>query len=62
MDSEGIMLSEISKIEKEKVCMIPFYVEDKHMDKENRLVVTRGKEGGGRAQRVKWWTSNMTDK
>ena len=28
-------------------------MEDKHIDKEKRLVVTRGEEGGGRAKGVK---------
>ena len=34
MDLEGIMLSEISQIEKDKHCMIHLYVESK---KENRI-------------------------
>ena len=33
----------------------------KYVDKENRLVLTRGKGGGGWAQRVKWCTYNRTN-
>ena len=34
---------------------------NKHIDKENYLVVTRGKGGRGWAQRVKGHTCKMTD-
>ena len=48
MKLEGIMLNEISQTEKDKRCMISLMWEiNKHMDKENRLVVTRGKGVGG---------------
>ena len=35
---------------------------NKHIDKESRLVVTRGKEGGGRAKVVKGHMCKATDK
>ena len=43
------MLNEISQTEKDKCCVISFYVESKKqkpelMDTENRLVVVRGRE------------------
>ena len=42
MDLKGITLSKISQREKDKLWFLSV-VEDKHMDKENRLVVTKGK-------------------
>ena len=51
MDHQGIMLNEISQTEKDKCCIISFYVESKKqkpelIDTENRLVVVRGREWG----------------
>ena len=52
MDQEGIMLSEISQIEKDKyhrislLCIIK-QNKNKLIDTQNRLVVTRGLGAGG---------------
>ena len=51
MDHQDIMLNEISQTEKDKCCIISFYVESKKqkpelIDTENRLVVVRGREWG----------------
>ena len=51
MDLEDIMLNKISQTEKDKLYDFTHMGKrNKHMDKENRLVVTRG-EGGGREGR-----------
>ena len=60
IDLQGIMLSEISYIEKDKYCMIFLYVESKKYNKplnitkkeagsdtENKLVVSSGEKLGG---------------
>ena len=49
MDHQDIMINEISQTEKDKCCIISFYVESKKqkpelIDTENRLVVVRGRE------------------
>ena len=47
MDLEGMMLNKIRQTEKDKHCMISLmWKRNKYMDKEIRLVVTRG-EGVG---------------
>ena len=53
MDLKGIMLSEISHMEEDKHCMISLICgivkkemnkQNKHIDTENRLVVSRGRK------------------
>ena len=68
MNLDGIILSEISQTEKNKYCMISFYVESKNQkkkqkltDTENRLVVTRVEEGWGWAKWVKGVNCMVTD-
>ena len=68
MDLESIMLSEISQLEKDKYCVISLICgmffkiiineqikqsKNKHIDIENRLVVTRGEWVGLRGKWVK---------
>ena len=54
MDLEGIMLHKISQTEKDKQYdFTHMWKTNKHIDKEDRSVATRGAGGGGRAKGVK---------
>ena len=62
MNLEDIRLNEISKMKKNKYCMILLYMESKRaklIEAESRIVIARGLGEGERGSKSQFWRANV---